>query len=231
MSVWNKLFTALRGNINNAAEAVADSQALTILDEEMRQTEKEIRSSEQALTGIIAKEKLAGSKIADIQASITEHEGYALMAIEKGDESLALEVAEKIAEFETQLETEQQFLQQVSTSVAQLRKDLKESKNSLRLMKQQVDTVKATASVQKAQESLATGHLSTNSKMKTASESLARLKQKQAHRGAEIEAAREMASAEDGGDLKARLKSAGITPGNAGANDILARIKAKQQKN
>ena len=55
MSVWNKLFTALRGNVNDAAEAIADSQALTILDEEIRQTEQEIRKSEQALTGIIAK--------------------------------------------------------------------------------------------------------------------------------------------------------------------------------
>ncbi|MFC6671113.1 PspA/IM30 family protein [Marinobacterium aestuariivivens] len=229
MSVWTKLFTALRGNINHAAEAAADSQALTILDEEMRQTKGEIRKSEQALTTIVAKEKLAQGKIADLNAAIAEHEHYAVQAMEKGDEALALEVAEKIAEFETQLETEKQFLDQVSASVAQLRKDLKDSKNNLRLMQQQVDTVKATASVQKAQESLSSRHLSANSKMKTASESLERIKKNQAQRGAEIEAARDMASAEDGSDLKARLKSAGITGNSGGASDILARLKAKQQ--
>ncbi|MEH6628160.1 MAG: PspA/IM30 family protein [Motiliproteus sp.] len=228
MSVWNKLFTALRGNVNDAAEAIADSQALTILDEEIRQTEQEIRKSEQALTGIIAKEKLAAKKINDFKSAIQEHEGYTLKAIEKGDEALALEVAEKISELENQLETENQFLAQVSASVVQLRKDLKESKNNLRHMQQQVDTVKATASVQKAQESLSSRHLSANSKMKTASESLERIKNKQSQRSAEIEAAREMAGSEGGGDLKARLKSAGIG-GSGGANDVLARIKAKSQ--
>ncbi|RYD85933.1 MAG: PspA/IM30 family protein, partial [Sphingomonadales bacterium] len=33
MSVWGKLFTALRGGANEAAEAVADSQAMRILDQ------------------------------------------------------------------------------------------------------------------------------------------------------------------------------------------------------
>tara|TARA_R110001583_G_scaffold4877_1_gene27414 strand:+ start:1585 stop:2274 length:690 start_codon:yes stop_codon:yes gene_type:complete len=227
MSVWTRLFSALKGNVNEAAESVADSQALTILDQEMRETREEIRKSEQSLTSIVAKEKLTQHKVADLQKAITEHEGYAVQALEKGDEVLAMEVAEKISQLESELDAEQQFLNQVSASVIQLRKSLKDSKNNLRLMQQQVDTVKATASVQKAQESLSSRHLNTNSRMKTAAESLERIKGKQAHRNAEIEAAREMASDEDGSGLEAKLKSAGIT-GAGGASNVLARLKAKQ---
>tara|TARA_R110002167_G_scaffold5194_1_gene24313 strand:- start:5990 stop:6679 length:690 start_codon:yes stop_codon:yes gene_type:complete len=227
MSVWTRLFSALKGNVNEAAESVADSQALTILDQEMRETREEIRKSEQSLTSIVAKEKLTQHKVADLQKAITEHEGYAVQALEKGDEVLAMEVAEKISQLESELDAEQQFLNQVSASVTQLRKSLKDSKNNLRLMQQQVDTVKATASVQKAQESLSSRHLNTNSRMKTAAESLERIKGKQAHRNAEIEAAREMASDEDGSGLEAKLKSAGIT-GAGGASNVLARLKAKQ---
>ena len=227
MSVWTRLFSALKGNVNDAAESVADSQALTILDQEMRETREEIRKSEQSLTSIVAKQKLSQHKVADLQKAITEHEGFAIQAMEKGDEALAMEVAEKISQLESELDTEQQFLSQVSASVTQLRKSLKDSKNNLRLMQQQVDTVKATASVQKAQEGLSSHHLNTNSRMKTAAESLERLKNKQAHRSAEIEAAREMASDEDGSGLEAKLKSAGIT-GAGGASDVLARLKAKQ---
>ena len=227
MSVWTRLFSAVKGNVNDAAEAVADSQALTILDQEMRETRDEIRKSEQSLTSIVAKEKLAQHKVTDLQKAVTEHEGFAIQAMEKGDESLAMEVAEKISQLEAELDAEQQFLSQVSASVVQLRKSLKDSKNNLRLMQQQVDTVKATASVQKAQEGLSSRHLNTNSRMKTAAESLERIKSKQAHRNAEIEAAREMASEEDGSDLKSKLKSAGIT-GSGGASDVLARLKAKQ---
>ncbi len=227
MSVWTRLFSAVKGNVNDAAETVADSQALTILDQEMRETHVEIRKSEQSLTSIVAKEKLSQHKVADLKKSVAEHENFALQAMEKGDEGLAMEVAEKIAQLESELDAEQQFLQQVSASVVQLRKSLKDSKNNLRLMQQQVDTVKATASVQKAQEGLSSHHLNTNSRMKTAAESLERLKSKQAHRNAEIEAAREMASVEDGSDLQAKLKSAGIT-GSGGAGDVLARLKAKK---
>ncbi|MEH6469959.1 MAG: PspA/IM30 family protein [Halopseudomonas sp.] len=227
MSVWTKLFSALKGNVNDAAEAVADSQALTILDQEMRETREEIRKSEQSLTAIVAKEKLSQHKTADLKKSVAEHEGYAVQAMEKGDDALAMEVAEKISQLEAEREAEQQFLTQVSASVVQLRKSLKDSKNNLRLMQQQVDTVKATSSVQKAQESLSSRHLNTNSRMKTAAESLERLKNKQAHRSAEIEAAREMASEEDGSGLQAKLKSAGIS-GAGGASDVLARLKAKQ---
>ncbi len=227
MSVWKRLFSAVKGNVNDAAEAVADSQALTILDQEMRETREEIRKSEQSLTTIVAKEKLAQRKSDDLKKAVAEHEIFAVQAMEKGDEALALEVAEKISQLESELDAEQQFLSQVSASVVQLRKSLKDSKNNLRLMQQQVDTVKATASVQKAQEGLSSHHLNTNSRMKTAAESLERLKNKQAQRSAEIEAAREMASDEDGSDLQAKLKSAGIT-GSGGASDVLARLKAKQ---
>ncbi|MFP8966855.1 PspA/IM30 family protein [Pokkaliibacter sp. CJK22405] len=228
MSVFSKLFTALRGHATTAAEAVADNQALVILDQEIRETETEIRKSEQALTSIVAKEKLSQQKVDSLQQAVSEHEGYAMAAMEKGNEALALEVAEKIAELEEQLATEKGFLEQVTASVAQLRKDLKNSKNNLRLMKQQVDTVKATASVQKAQESLASRHLNTNSKMRTASESLERIRAKQQQRSAEIDAARDMAADESGDDLKAKLAQAGIGgAGSSSANDVLARLKAK----
>ncbi|MBV1787414.1 PspA/IM30 family protein [Marinobacterium sp. D7] len=225
MSVFKKLLTALKGHATTAAEAVADNQALVILDQEIRETEAEIRKSEQALTSIVAKEKLSQQKVAALQDAIAEHEGYAVAAMDKGNESLALEVAEKIAEFEEQLQTEQGFLDQVTASIVQLRKDLKSSKNALRLMKQQVDTVKATASVQKAQESLSSRHLNTDAKMRTAYESLERIQTKQQHRAAEIDAAREMASAENGDDLKAKLSQAGIGGSTGSANDILARLK------
>ena len=41
MSVWKKLVTAIKGGANEAAEAVADNQALRILDQEI---EKQKRS-------------------------------------------------------------------------------------------------------------------------------------------------------------------------------------------
>ena len=227
MSVWTRLFSAIKGGVNDAAEAAADSQALRILDQEIREAESELRRSEESLTTIIAKQKLAKRKINDFNASVAEHESYASQALEKGDESLALEIAEKIADLETQRETEEEFLGQFESSSTNLRKSIKDAKTSLRRMKQQVDTVKATASVQKAQTAVSSRHLGANSKMKTAAESLQRIKSKQQERQAELEAAKELAADESGDDLGAKLKAAGIV-GSTSKEDILARIRAKK---
>ncbi len=227
MGVWLKLVTAVRGGANEAAEAVADSQALRILDQEIRDAESEISKSEHSLTSIIAKQKLSEKKVHDLMNSIAEHEGYAAQALSQGNEALALEIAEKIADLEQQNETESEFLRQFEASAGNLRHSIQETKKNMRRMKQQIDTVKATQSVQKAQTALASKHLGANSKMKTATESLERIKAKQAHRSAELEAASELALEDSGGDLKAKMAAAGIT-GTSSGEDVLSRLKAKQ---
>ena len=45
MSVWGKLFTALRGGIHENAEKVSDSQAMRILDQELRDADSALRQA------------------------------------------------------------------------------------------------------------------------------------------------------------------------------------------
>ncbi len=45
MSVWGKLFSAVRGGINEAAESAADTQALRILDQEIRDADNALRKA------------------------------------------------------------------------------------------------------------------------------------------------------------------------------------------
>jgi phage shock protein A len=226
MGAFMKLFTALKGGINEAAEAAADGQGIRIFEQEIREAQTELRKSEESLTTIIAKQKLAQQKVDALSTSIDEHMGYAKQALDKGDEVLATEVAEKIAEFQDQQATERQFLDQFAASASKLRKSISEAKVNLRRMKQQLDTVKATDSVQKAQTAVASRHLGANSKMKTAAESLERIQQKQTQRQAELEAAQELATDESGDGLKAKLAAAGIGKTSSSAADILASIKS-----
>ena len=99
MSVWKKLFTAIKGGVNEAAESAADNQALRILDQEIREAKEELRKSDQALVSIIAKRKLAENKVSGLANSISEYEMHARAAMEKGEQDLALECAGKVAEF------------------------------------------------------------------------------------------------------------------------------------
>lgn len=227
MSVWSKLITAVRGGANELGEAVIDSQALRILDQEIRDADEELKQSKEALATIMAKQKLSASDVAKIQTKIAEYEGYAIKALEANNESLALEVAEKIALLEADLSASQALDQEFSQSVSSLRNSIAQAESNIKRLKQQVDTVKATESVQKAQMTVASRYGGSQAKLQTALESLDRIKKKQAEEAARIEVSSELAKTEIGDELDSKLRASGIITGHEDASSILERLKAK----
>ncbi|MBU3057656.1 PspA/IM30 family protein [Pseudomonas indica] len=230
MNVWSKLLTALRGGVNEMGETLVGSQVLRVLDQEIRDADLELRKSKEALAEIMAKQKLASERVGKGETKVAEYEQYALKALEAGNEALAKEVAEKIAVLETELANEREQAEGFAASVAQLRKAVTQAEGNIKRLKQQVDTVKATESVQKAQMAVAQRYGGSQAKLHTAVESLERIKQKQAERAAKMEASAELAemsSAEDA--LESKLRAAGIVPETTSADSVLARLKEKRQ--
>ncbi|GLQ29926.1 PspA/IM30 family protein [Litoribrevibacter albus] len=227
MNIWAKMMTALRGGVNEAGEAIVDSQALRILDQEVRDASEELRKSKEGLVAILAQQKLAEEKVAKLKDGVAEYEGYAVKALEKGDEALAREVAEKIADLENQLATEQDAATGYAQSVEKLKSAVKLAEANIKRLKQQVDTVKATESVQRAQKAVAERYTGSNSKLRTAMDSLERIKEKQALEAAKMEAASEVAVDTSSQSLQDKLEQAGIAPGAQKADDILERLKKK----
>lgn len=226
MSVWKKLVTAVKGGATEAAQAVADGQAIRILEQEIREAKDELRKSDHARTQILAKCKLSQQKVDGFDQSIAEYEAHARKAIDT-DRQLALDCAQKVSDLRAQRDSEQTYLDQFRSSEKQLAANIDQAKANLRRLEQQVDMVKATETVQKAQVSVSSRHMGANSKMKTATESLARIQERQKLKGAELEAAEELAQADSTDDLEARLASAGIKGGQSSADDELSRILGK----
>lgn len=228
---FRKLWTALKGGANEAAEAVVDSQAIRILDQELRESKQELRACDQNLTSIMAKRKLGEGKVKGLSADITKYTGHAIAANEKGDEALALECAERVAELESQLATEQSLLEGFKQSEVTLKSNIAKAKTNVRRMEQQIDQVKATEAVQKAQVAVSSRNVGANSKVKTALDSLERIKQKQTERAAQLEAAEELANEESGSSLDAKLQAAGIKGGGeVSGKDKLAQLLANKAK-
>ncbi len=228
MNVWAKMMTALRGGMSEAGEAVVDSQALRILDQEMRDASEELKQSKDSLAEIIARKKLAEEKSKAIKKQVDEHEGYAIKALEKNDEPLALEVAEKIGELEDQYAQEQASTDSYKKSAGALLAAIKQTEQNLKRLKQQVDTVKATESVQRAQAAVAKRHSGTDSKMRTAMDSLQRIKEKQELKAAKMSAADELSQENKEDSLKGKLEEAGIISHGNNASNILERLKNKK---
>jgi len=227
-NIWSKLVTALRGGATEVGEAIVDNQALRILDQEIRDADEDLRRSKEALANIMAKHKLAEESVSKLKKKVVEYESYAMQALEKGDNALATEVAEKIATYEAQLASEEELVANFAKSVADLRRASAHAEGNIKRLKQQVDTVKATESVQKAQAAVAHRHSGSTAKMQTAMDSLERIKRRQAERSAQMEAAAELHTESTGDELDAKLRAAGIAPDSGSAQSVLDRLKAKK---
>lgn len=230
MNIWAKMMTALRGGVNEAGEAVVDSQALRILDQEVRDASHALQDSKNSLAEIMARQKVAEERCGGLKKQIEEHEGYAIKALDKGDEKLAHEVAEKISDFENRLIQEQESAEGFSSNAGQMRTAIKQTERNLKRLKQQVDTVKATENVQRAQAAVAERHSGSHSKMRTAMDSLDRIKEKQAMKSAQMAAASELSEESSEASLQTKLEEAGITGSGSSADDILERLKKKSAK-
>ena len=228
MNLWSKMLTALRGGMNEAGEAVVDTQALRILDQEVRDASAELKLSKESLVSIIAQQKVAEQKVEALVGSITEYEGYALKALEQKDEALALEIAEKIATLENQKGFEEEAVNGFSTSAARLKAAIASADNNIKRLKQQIDTVKATESVQRAQESVSQRYAGSNTKLQTAMDSLERIKQKQTLTAAKLQAAEELQGSTAEQSLQEKLQQAGIANQGQQASNVLERLKNKQ---
>ena len=229
MNIWSKMITALRGGVNEAGEAIVDAQALRILDQEIRDASEELNKSKDGLASLIAQQKLAEERASTLKADIKKHEGFIESALEKGDDALATEIAERVASFEDRLESETEAGKQYKSQADALRDSIKNAEHQIKQLKQQTETIKATEAVQRAQRVVAERHNGSNSKLRTALDSLDRIQEKQKLNAAKMSAAAEMAEESAESSLDQKLRDAGITSGNS-ANQVLERIKAKQKK-
>ena len=225
MNIWVKMMTALRGGVNEAGEAIVDSQALRILDQEVRDASDELNRSKESLSAIMARQKLSEEKSASQRAEIEKHEGYAIQAMEKGNDSLAQEIAEKIADLENRLVEEESTGGGFEESATSLRAAIKQAERNIKYLKHQVDTVKAAESVQRAQAAVAERFSGSDSKLRTAMDSLERIKQKQALNKAQMSAANELSAELSETSLQAKLEEAGIAPTSKSADNVLERLR------
>lgn len=231
MNVWAKMITALRGGANELGEAILDGQALRVLDQEVREAADELIQSKQALADLLAKQKLAQSRYDEFVQSIKQHEEYARLALEKKQESLALEIAQKIAGFERERNQEQNLLKHFDQSLVDMRTAVSTAEQNIKRLKQQIDTLRATESVQRAQVALAQRFQNGGSKLRTAMDSIDAIKQKQKEREALLQAAEELKCEEEPDPLLKKLAQAGILPEQQDAQDVLERIKKDIDKN
>lgn len=229
MSIFKKVLTAIRGGAREVGESIVDANSTRIFEQEIKDAENHLTKAKRDLTDVMAKQMQSQREVEKLKRDISEHENYAGQALEKGNEPLALEIAEKIASLESQLADQETSLASFTASADRLKQLIKKTERQLTDYQRQLSMVKTTDSVQKATAAITDNFSSSNSKLLNAKESLERIKAKQQAFDDRMQAAEQLESESGDSSLQAKLKEAGIGPQDASANSVLDRIKAKQK--
>ena len=230
MGIFSKLFTALRGASNEMGDAIIDTQSMRILDQELRDAKSHIDEAKENLTKVIAQQIGADRKVKKLKKVLSEHESYAMQALEAGKESLAIEISEKIADLENTLEAEQMVLDSFNNSVSTLKQTIRNTEKNIQALEREINVIKTTEKVHQANEAAAARFSGSNNKLNLATSSLERIKRKQQEKTDRMAAALAMQKEEAGDDLQGKMREAGIIGSEASGNSVLERLKAKQKK-
>ena len=224
MSAWGKIFTAIRGGVNEAAEAAVDTQSMRILDQEIREAEQSLRQARSDLAGIMASNKSLMRRIEENRAKEAKDSDSARAAIGAGRTDLAQGLAQRIATVRGELQRDQSELDGLIPRQQQMLRTIQETESRITQMKREVENVRANEALLRAQSAIAHNQSGVNSRLGTAMDSLSRIKKRQEETANRIAAGAELAAIEDGTDLDRQLREAGIGGNSQSADDILAQL-------
>lgn len=225
MGFLNNVFKTMKGYGNEANDAFVDSQGIRMMEQEIRDSDQSQRKAKESLTDVMAEQKRLARKVNDLKASIDEYSNAISRLLDSGNEELAMETAEKLAELESDLESNQAVLDSFSEQVKELRVIIKDSSKQIDALKREVSIIKSTEAAQKASEATAAQFSGTNSSLRSASASMERIKAKQQKRKDKMKSARELAKESNGDNLKDKLAAAGVIGNQSSASSILDRYR------
>jgi phage shock protein A len=229
MSVLKDLMQAIKGGANELGEAVVDANAVRILEQEIRDAETAIGSAKQSLTRMKSSEIRLKRDLSTLSADVADYEQKAIAALNAGEEALAAEVADRIAEVEGEREDKAGEQAALNAEVNKIHAMIKARERTIQKNKRELDKVRTVRELQRATESISRNFAATGSKGHRVSQALDRVKAKQQNWQDRMEAGDWLEAQENVDDIDAKLKAKGIGGSGTGAgSDVLARLKARQ---
>jgi phage shock protein A len=230
MSIWCKLSALFRGTAHDGAQTIVDANALRILDQEIRDADNAQGKARDELAKLVARRRSLETEVAQLTDESRKYESSARAAMNKGDQALALEVAQRIADLERDATQKSEQDTQLRTAEDKLRTIIAQTDTKIEALRREIEVVKVNDSVQRAQSAIVARSGSASSTVGSAADSLKRIKERQAINEEKFRAAGELEDRRTGADLDAKLRTAGILPGEGNAQDVLDRLMAPKDE-
>ncbi|KJZ06207.1 MULTISPECIES: PspA/IM30 family protein [unclassified Halomonas] len=227
MSLWTKLHTLVRATANEPVEKLVDANALRIMAQEIREAEQALHQARLDLAGLIAERRQLERHNQQLAEQLEAREHQARAALEQDDEALALAVASRIAEVESQLTSQRQHAEALSRQEQTLREDLGQAAQSLRHYQREMKLAKARGGNAGLGRKLGACSTGLQRHMDEIATSYERIRTSQQHQAEVTTALKELDEEASGQDLDRRLRTSGILEGSMDARSVLARLKAQ----
>lgn len=203
MGILKNLFTLGKSLLNQADEAIEEAQGVRMLEQHIRDAKAELDKAGKSRVDLLARVKLSNDKLSELRERKQYLESRAIEGMSKNiDAALLNEVAEEIARLENTITREAQVLESLETSRNNIEKAVAITSQRINQFEQQLEVVKATEAMQRAQQAVTTSTIGATSNVTTAAESLKRLQTRQAERQARLDAAAQLEKVADGRELE-----------------------------
>jgi phage shock protein A len=226
--MFKTVVTLLRGRAFEAEERLADRHALSLLDQQMRDSALAIDRARKALALAIAQDQAEARKTEGARARIGELEGRAVAALEAGREDLAQKTAEAIAALEADVQASERARSLFAAEIDRLEGYIRRHSARFADVERGRRLARAAEAVRVARRGRLEPACVVQSTLSEAEATLSRLREQQAEACAAEAALDELDAGNRVDDLNDRLADEGFgPPTKPRAADVLARLKEK----
>lgn len=229
MSILKDIFKAIRGGANEVGEAIVDSQAMRILEQEIRDAKEGIAKAKQSLAKLKSREVKTGRELADLKKQETEYTTKAQECMAAGKTELATKCAEKIGALRGDISEKQAQFDQLSSETEKLYKIIEQRNQTIEKNEGELEKLNTVIELNKTRSAMASAMPTSDNSAKRVNRAMDRVRQKAESHEDSMEAEQWMADMESGADLDKQLSEAGIGGAStSSASDILAELSAKK---
>jgi phage shock protein A len=228
--MFKTVITLWRGKQAEAMEALADANALTLLDQQIRDASADLERARRALAVARAQDERETARIEATRAKIADLEARALAALDGGREDLASEAAEAIAGLEADLAAATAARESFSRETGKLKAMTCDAERRLAELERGRRAARAAEAVRRLRARGDANLGGGASALRDAEATLKRLRERQIEDEA-ADKAMEAIEAADGADLvAAKLESAGFGEASRPTGrSVLDRLKQRRQ--
>ena len=224
--MFNVILTLIRGRAHDAEQAFINRNAVPLLAQQIRDAANGVQSARRAVAIAVAQNEQEKSQHTAIAGRIADLETRAVAALQKGNDELARQAAEAIAQFEAERDASEKAQAQFTQTIDKLKATVRASEARLQELQRGERLARATEQTQKL--SAACDDNSGLATLDDAEETLARLRAYQDRCQIAASAMKEMDVASRQTLIIEKLANAGFgAPLGPSADDVLARLRER----